>query len=168
MSTSPHSHPPKHRLGTTLVVAAAALLSGLVVAFGPSVAQGANAGTANPTVSGPEAMPITIGKAVGTEAQRSAQANAFTTCMRQNGVPDFPGVTVTANGTLQLVSGTNVNPISKTYQAAARKCGSTLPSGTTLPAEPSAPAAPAPLNLNCTGTACPAPPAAPKPPTLPS
>ncbi|MEU4392708.1 hypothetical protein [Kribbella sp. NPDC023855] len=159
-----HSTPPKHRLGATLVVAAAALLSGLVVAFGPSLAQGANAG---PALNGPKPPAITIGTATGTTAERSAQAKAFTACMRQNGVPDFPGVTVTANGTLQLVPGTNINPISKTYQAAARKCASTLPSGTTLPAEPSlpTPSVPALSNLNCTGTACPA---APKPPTIPN
>lgn len=100
--------------------------------------------------------------------------------MRENGVPNFPGVTVGADGTLQLVAGSDVNPISKSYQAAAKKCASKLPSGSALPAEPSvptpsivAPAAPASLNIDCSGTACPdAPaikaPAAPKAPALPN
>jgi hypothetical protein len=89
--------------------------------------------------------------------------------MRANGVPDFPGVTVTANGALQLVAGGNVNPISKTYQAAARKCASKLPSGSTLPSEPSvpAPSAPAPLNIDLSGKISPPAPPAPQAPAAP-
>ena len=145
MSISAHPSTPKRRLGATFAVAGAALLTGAVVAFGPSIAHGNSASSGN-------------------------QAEAFATCMRENGVPDFPGVTVTANGQLQLLGGGNVNPISKTYQAAAKKCASKLPSGSTLPAEPSlrSPSVPAPLTINCSGSGCPAAPEAPKAPALPN
>lgn len=176
MSISPHPSLPKRRLGATVAVAGAALLTGLVVAFGPATAQGSSGSYGSQGGSGPSiAVPqdpalVTSGKAAGTAAQRSAKAEAFTTCMRENGVPDFPGVTVTANGTLQLLPGSTVNPISKTYQAAAKKCASELPSGSALPTEPSVPtlSVPAHLNIDCSGSGCPAAPIEPKAPALPN
>lgn len=177
MSISPPPSPPKRRLRTTFAVGGAALLAGLVLALGPSVAQGSTSDSSTDVVGGsslsvsvPKPPTITTGKVTGTDAERTAQADAFTACMRENGVPNFPGVTVNADGTLQLVGGTDVDPVSESYQAAAKSCASTLPSSSALPVEPSVPtlSVPAPLNIDCSGTACPAEPAAPKAPVLPN
>jgi len=97
---------------------------------------------------------------------RTQAATAFTDCMRANGVPDFPGVTIDQDGNVHLsLSGKSVDPISDTYRKAAQTCGHFLPSGSTLPAEPPTPKVDGPsLNLSCTGDYCPKAPAAPAPP----
>lgn len=76
MSISPQSRPPKRRLATTFAVGGAAVLTGLVVAFGTSVAQGsADSGASSgsgPTISVPKPPTITTGKVSGTASERSA------------------------------------------------------------------------------------------------
>ncbi|MFD7663674.1 hypothetical protein [Streptomyces sp. NPDC059788] len=105
------------------------------------------------------------GESAGDSATRERQAEAFTQCMRDNGVKDFPGITIKENGQLQLKSGGNINPVSKAYRSAAKTCASKLPSGSGLPKEPTAvtPETPA-LGFTCTEDC----PTAPKAPSLPS
>jgi hypothetical protein len=101
---------------------------------------------------------------VTSSASNDERAEAFTTCMRSHGVSDFPGITISANGHIQLKGG-SVNPISTTYQAAANACASLLPAGTALPTKPQPPAPATPtVGFTCDGD-CPTPP---KAPALPS
>jgi hypothetical protein len=95
---------------------------------------------------------------VASPAAASTPAEDFTACMRAHGVPDFPGVTITADGALQLRSGGRIDPISAAYRDAASACADRLPAGTTLPRPPSvaAPTVPGAPDVN--------PPAAPVPP----
>jgi hypothetical protein len=55
-------------------------------------------------------------------AQQEAQALAFTKCMRDNGVPDFPDPQFAVNGAEMERPVAGVDPNSPTYQAAANKC----------------------------------------------
>lgn len=65
---------------------------------------------------------------------------AFSTCMRSHGVSDFPGVTISDDGRLSLLTGgSDVNPMSAEYRAAADECASFLPEGSPLPATPQPP-----------------------------
>jgi cytochrome c553 len=93
-------------------------------------------------------------------SDRDRGADAFTACMRSHGVPDFPGVTIAADGTVRLKGG-NVKPLSAAYRTAASTCASSLPAGSELPADP-APPAPANVRLpfTCDGD-CPATPPTP-------
>jgi hypothetical protein len=101
---------------------------------------------------------------VTASASQDQRAEAFTTCMRSHGVPDFPGITVSANGQIHL-NGGSIRPTSTAYQAAASACASLLPTGSALPTEPQPPAPAAPmLGFTCDGD-CPAPPKAPAPPS---
>ncbi|MEH1126993.1 hypothetical protein [Micromonospora sp. CPCC 206061] len=94
----------------------------------------------------------------GVDAQE--RAAAFTSCMREHGIPDFPGITIGADGQVRL-NGGGVDPLSSAYQAAAEACAALLPPGSALPQrpEPSAPTIPA-VGFTCTGD-CPAPPKTP-------
>jgi hypothetical protein len=79
-----------------------------------------------------------------SSAVRNQDASAFTTCMRANGEPGFPGVTISSDGQVILDgSGTDVDPLSAAYQKAVSTCRHLLPAGSTLPQEPSAPSVPA-------------------------
>jgi hypothetical protein len=98
-------------------------------------------------------------------SSRVDQAEAFTLCMRDNGVTDFPGITIKENGQIQLNAGGSINPLSATYKAAAKACASTLPSGSTLPTDPEPPSPEAPdVGFTCTED-CPEPPKAPRLPS---
>jgi hypothetical protein len=100
--------------------------------------------------------------------QRSAEQ--FTACMRSHGEPDFPGITISSNGTIQIDSSSvDIDLFSAQYQKAADACESLLPSGSGLPQAPKAPSLSGPkLNISCSGTACPAKPKVPSLPSLPS
>ncbi|NUR89230.1 MAG: hypothetical protein HOY71_34540, partial [Nonomuraea sp.] len=68
--------------------------------------------------------------------------SAFTQCMRQHGLPDFPEIDVTDGGQVHLeLTGTHVNPLSQVYGAAVKACESQLPGGALLPTAPKAPSA---------------------------
>jgi hypothetical protein len=95
-----------------------------------------------------------------SQAAGQGQAAAFTTCVREHGVSDFPGIAITANGSVQLNSGGSFDPMAATYKAAARACASYLPNGSSLPAEPNPPKPAAPtVGFQCSGH-CPTPPKA--------
>jgi len=85
----------------------------------------------------------TSGSAPATSPSKSASlesdAEAFTECVREHGVSDFPGVTVLSDGRLQLNSSASFDPTLAAYRAAAKACASKLPSGTSLPADPNPP-----------------------------
>jgi hypothetical protein len=97
-------------------------------------------------------------EAGGSATTADEQAEAFTACMRSHGVPDFPGITISADGQVQLLGG-GVNPISESYRDAVDACEHLLPEGSRLPSdpEPQAPADPG-LSFSCSGDGCPAPP----------
>jgi hypothetical protein len=64
--------------------------------------------------------------------------------MRSHGLPDFPEVTVSSDGLVNLdIRGERVDVRSERYGAAVKACQSLLPTGTRLPGAPAAPAAPA-------------------------
>lgn len=103
-----------------------------------------------------------------SQAERDKRAKEFTACMRSNGVEDFPGITIQADGTVKLaLNGKGVDPISAEYKRAAKTCGELLPAGSPLPNDPTLqePSAPAVENLSCSGDYCPKPP---EEPELPS
>lgn len=91
-------------------------------------------------------------------------ARSFTACMRSHGVPDFPGVTISADGKVHLDLGrSHIDPIAPRFVAAEQACASLLPEGgRELPERPSPPP-PASPSLQCSGD-CPPAPAPPKPP----
>jgi len=100
-----------------------------------------------------------------TATEREQHAQAFTDCMRSNGVPNFPGITIADGGQIRLVpSEEGVNPLADEYRTAAEACADLLPDGSTLPQDP---VVDAPEDLtppfSCEGT-CPSAPAAPAPP----
>lgn len=67
----------------------------------------------------------------------------FVECMRSHDLPDFPEVTVSADGLVNFdIRGERVDTDSKVYGAALRACQSLLPSGARLPGAPDAPPAP--------------------------
>jgi hypothetical protein len=87
--------------------------------------------------------------------------------MRSHGVKDFPGITIGANGQLQLRSGGNIDPLSRTYRDAAKSCGYLLPKGSALPDDPQPPSPSTPtMQFTCADT-CPTPPKAPSLPDVP-
>lgn len=151
MSAPPHtrSRQVRRRVGVPVLLLSAAACAAVLAA------QGASAGTQR---TGNPATQVT------SSASNDERAEAFTTCMRSHGVSDFPGITISANGQIQL-NGGSVNPISATYQAAAKACASLLPTGSALPTAPEPPAPDAPtLTFTCDGD-CPTPPKAPAPPS---
>ncbi|MFH8349188.1 hypothetical protein [Streptomyces sp. NPDC018045] len=152
-----------------LVAALAAGGTVLVLQTGPSSAAPAASSSSVSARAAQDASSSSAsdgsGKSAGDTATRERQAEAFTQCMRENGVKDFPGLTIKENGQLQLKSGGNINPVSKAYRSAAKACASKLPADSSLPKEPAAvtPETPA-LGFTCTEDC----PAAPKAPSLPS
>ncbi|MBP2706897.1 hypothetical protein JOL79_24110 [Microbispora sp. RL4-1S] len=65
---------------------------------------------------------------------------AFTVCMRAKGLPDFPDVSFSSDGLVNLtIRGERVDVLSPKYGAAVAACQSLLPAG---PRRPGAPVAP--------------------------
>ncbi|GAA4233361.1 hypothetical protein FHR32_000616 [Streptosporangium album] len=63
--------------------------------------------------------------------------------MRSHGLPDFPEVTVSSDGLINLdIKGDRVDAFSREYGAAVKACESMLPVGAGLPGAPVAPSAP--------------------------
>ncbi|MEO3752794.1 hypothetical protein [Streptomyces sp. B6B3] len=91
--------------------------------------------------------------------ERERLAEEFTTCMRDNGVADFPGITITEDGQVRLsLSGDGVDVFSDEYRDAAAACQDLLPAGSSLPGEPEVPSVTlsAPdVGIECTGDGCP-------------
>ncbi|MEU6963897.1 hypothetical protein [Streptomyces chrestomyceticus] len=143
--------------GTALVLQTSS--SAAPAASSQSVARAAQAASSTSASAG-------TGKAAtGDSATRERQAEAFTQCMKDNGIKDFPGITIKENGQLQLKAGGNINPVSKAYRTAAKACASKLPENSSLPKEPTAVTPETPqLGFTCTEDC----PAAPKAPSLPS
>jgi hypothetical protein len=82
----------------------------------------------------------------GEASSGDGSDQAFTACVRENGVKDFAGVTITDDGRIQLnVPGSGTNVFSTEYRKAVAACRHLLPSGSTVPAdpEPAAPSGPA-------------------------
>ncbi|MEV5597201.1 hypothetical protein [Streptomyces sp. NPDC052496] len=160
----------KRRLFAVPLLVAALAAGGTVLALQTSSSAAPAASTqsvarAAQATSSASASDSTGKAAAGDSATRERQAAAFTQCMKDNGVKDFPGITIKENGQLQLKSGGNINPVSKAYRTAAKACASKLPADSSLPKEPAAvtPETPA-LGFTCTEDC----PAAPKAPSLPS
>ncbi|MFI6518037.1 hypothetical protein ACIBF1_20945 [Spirillospora sp. NPDC050679] len=144
------------RIGAPLLLAAGAIAAVAVVQTTSAQAQPA----ALTPVAAERNAPLTAGGVQATDYEDEAEA--FTACMRSNDVKDFPGVTITKDGQVQLKSGARINPFDATYRAAAKTCAHHLPKGSPLPGDPKPPNPSAPpLNFECT-SGCPTPPAAPK------
>jgi hypothetical protein len=70
------------------------------------------------------------GQAGGTATSAKggfSQAVKFATCMRANGVPNFPDPT--SGGGIQIAPGSGLKPQSPAFQAAQHRCGKLLPGG---------------------------------------
>ena len=66
--------------------------------------------------------------ATGTNAKAaSAQALKFSSCMRANGVPNFPDPG--SGGGIDIAPGSGLDPQSPAFQAAQKACGKLLPGG---------------------------------------
>ncbi|TDD66752.1 hypothetical protein [Actinomadura rubrisoli] len=89
------------------------------------------AGLGTAAAAAPDRHPSAV-RAVTTD-----EAKAFTACMRTHGMPDFPGLTVSGDGRLNLNGKANV--LSEPYQKAARACARLLPKGSALPPAPEPP-----------------------------
>ncbi|UGQ09131.1 hypothetical protein LO772_19435 [Yinghuangia sp. ASG 101] len=153
--------------------AAAVLATVGIAALAAVVTNTADAAVARPTTpaSPPTATDHTpqTDATGGTESTGStdttAQTEEFSACMRANGVPDFPGVTIGTDGRVTLIpNDTGVNVFSSHYRAAAETCAHLLPGDRALPAPPTPPSVPTPA---LAGT-FPSPPTAPEPPTAPN
>ncbi|TMR88135.1 hypothetical protein [Nonomuraea basaltis] len=84
------------------------------------------------------ALPATL---TGIEAGDGGRR--FTTCMRAQGLPDFPDVAVSSDGLVNLTIGSErVEVLSEKYGEAVRACRHLLPAGAVLPGGPLAPQAP--------------------------
>jgi hypothetical protein len=71
----------------------------------------------------------------GTSAKTASdQALKFASCMRSNGVPNFPDAS--AGGGIQISPGSGLNPQSPAFQAAQKACGKLLPGGGPGPRKP--------------------------------
>lgn len=143
------------RRAAAVPVLAIVPLLGLLQGCDPNKAAAGSSGSATSSASAGSQTQSTGGSYAATpqstatdSASLGRDAEAFTTCVREHGVSDFPGVTVSSGGTLQLNSSSSFNPLSSAYKAAAKACASTLPAGTSLPSDPVAPSIAGPsLNL---------------------
>lgn len=144
---------------------------------------GAGAGTAtsgaalDAAAAGPTsaARPVNQDAAAGANAGASTGAGTtptseaaelFTACMRTHGQPHFPGITITANGSVQLDSGVGaVDLRSAAYRAALDACRHLLPKDTNPPPTPDPPPRPLP---SPPATPSPTPPGPPAPSARPS
>lgn len=92
---------------------------------------------------GSVAAAVAAGTGFHTATAAPSDGTAFTACMRSHGVPDFPDVTLSSDGLINLdIQGEPVDVLSGKYGAAIEACESHLPSGTNLPDAPQAPPAP--------------------------
>lgn len=140
--------PSRWSVVTVLLLVVAAVVAAQAVRTTPAAGSTAAASTTSTT---------------STNSDPDRDADTFTACMRSHGVPDFPGVTIAADGTVRLKGG-NVKPVSAAYRAAARTCASSLPAGSELPNDPAPPAPDAVrLPFTCDGN-CPATPPTPAAP----
>jgi hypothetical protein len=62
-------------------------------------------------------------------AEDTRQAVAFSACMRQNGVPDFPDPQSGPGGGMVVHLGPSVDPSSPQFQRAQRTCEKKVPGG---------------------------------------
>jgi hypothetical protein len=155
--TTPHRpgrarRPGRWSVMTVLLLVVAAIVAAQAVRTTPAAGSTAAASAASAAST-----------STSKTSDQDRDADAFTACMRSHGVPDFPGVTIAADGHVRLKGG-SVKPVSAAYRAAANACASSLPAGSELPADP-APPAPAAVRLpfTCDGD-CPVPPPTPAPP----
>lgn len=138
-------------------------ITAAAAAVGGSSAVGSSAGAA--TISS-TAM---AGVSEDSSTSEDERAEAFTECMRANGLPDFPDVTISSNGQVNLDrSEEGIDPFSAAYHAALETCESELPEGTHLPDEPTAPPEPPDSPGPPESPDCPGPPDLPEPPDSPT
>ena len=72
----------------------------------------------------------------GTNAKAASDlALKFASCMRVNGVPNFPDPS--SSGEIQIAPGSGLNPQSPAFEAAQKRCGKLLPGGNPGPRKPS-------------------------------
>ncbi|MBO3747548.1 hypothetical protein J5X84_15830 [Streptosporangiaceae bacterium NEAU-GS5] len=87
---------------------------------------------------------LAAGVVMTTQSDAPApDAKAFTACMRSHNLPDFPEVSFSSEGLVNLdIEGERVDALSEKYGAAVKACESLLPADARLPAAPEAPSAP--------------------------
>lgn len=98
-------------------------------------------------LAGPAAglLALAVTGAADDPAPDDGTGAAFTTCMRDHGVEDFPAATVTDDGRVVLdLDGTGIDPWADAYRVALDACEAELPDGTRLPDDPTPPAPEAP------------------------
>lgn len=125
------------RSGAPLLVTAAICVAGLAavpVGASPNERPATAATPSGGPSNGPAHTPVSAGETNADEAR------AFSACMRANGVPDFPDVTISEHGRVSLdPTGSGADVLSAEYSGAERACASLLPEGSTLPERPRRP-----------------------------
>ncbi len=119
-------------------------------------------------------LSLTTGAGAASQpaSEEGTTADGFSQCMRDNGVADFPDVTVTDDGRVLLnPDGTGVDVFSDVYREAREACAAQLSGEAELPSvpEPDVPSAtPAAPPSPGEGQFPPAAPAGPEQPSAPS
>ena len=99
-------------------------LSALLAACGGGASSASVAHIGSTTTSTPAAA------AAGSS---SSQLQKFVSCMRDHGVPNFPELVMTANGSAVPAEPVNIDKNSPAVQKARRACGSILPGSSPAP-----------------------------------
>jgi hypothetical protein len=124
------TRPPRRRWKRRTV--AATVVGAVVVLVGVGIALASGGGSGGPGVAhlGSSATPATGASSRGSGGSRRDQELAFSKCMRDHGIADFPdpdsngGFALNANG-----PGSDLAPDNPAFQAADQACRHLLPNG---------------------------------------
>jgi hypothetical protein len=85
-------------------------------------------GSTSATVAGAgSATSTSVASANGSPSNEAAQALAYSQCMRDHGITDFPDPDANGGLTISASPGSNLDPNSPQYQAADEACKSLMP-----------------------------------------
>jgi hypothetical protein len=125
----------KSRLVLVSLVALAAIALLTSACGGKSAAPGiANLGTTGATTTNATTTPVSGSGSSSSSSGGGAQLNMrvqngaqFASCMRKNGVPNFPDPS--SSGNIGIGPSSGINPDSPNFKAAQQKCRKLLPNG---------------------------------------
>jgi len=109
------------------VIAAALTSAVLLAGCGASSSSPTASPAASPSPATTIASSATSSDSGASAAQLQRDALSFATCMRANGVPNFPDPATGGSATFTVPGGTN--PAAPAFQAARAKCEKLLPGG---------------------------------------
>ena len=134
----PHRPCRAHRTLTTVLVLIVLGYLGAACSSGPTSPGVAGSGSASPTAATSTAATSTAGQTSGNQSGFMTKLFAYTDCMRQHGIADFPDPTPGPGGqgggfSVSARSGSDLDPNDPRYQAANRVCQARLPFGGSPP-----------------------------------